>query len=123
MPGSEGMKQIQSLMARFRQDPPHTLAGFKVRRVRDYLALKELEPGGKPRAFDGPVGDMVMIDLGPPGTYVAVRPSGTEPKVKFYTFTFEPAEQLHNLEETKAELAARLDALAKDLTAFSHIKA
>jgi phosphoglucomutase/phosphomannomutase len=123
MPGSEGMKQIQSLMARFRQDPPQTLAGFKVRRVRDYLSLKELEPGGTPRAFGGPVGDMVMIDLGPPGTYVAVRPSGTEPKVKFYTFTFEPAEQLHNLEETKAELAARLDALAKDLTAFSHLKA
>jgi phosphoglucomutase/phosphomannomutase len=65
---------------------------------------------------------MVMIDLGPPGTYVAVRPSGTEPKVKFYTFTFEPAEQLHDLEETKAELAARLDALAKDLTAFAHLK-
>jgi phosphomannomutase len=123
MPGSEGMKQIQSLMARFRQDPPHSLAGFKVRRVRDYLALKELEPGGKPRPFEGPVGDMVMIDLGPPGTYVAVRPSGTEPKVKFYTFTFEPAEQLHNLEETKADLAARLDALAKDLTAFAYQKA
>ncbi|HEX4143979.1 MAG TPA: phospho-sugar mutase [Pirellulales bacterium] len=121
MPGSEGMKQIQSLMARFRQNPPHTLAGFTVRRVRDYLALKEMEPGGQPRAFEGPVGDMVMIDLGPPGTYVAVRPSGTEPKVKFYTFTFEPAEQLHNLEETKAELAARLDALAKNLSDFAQL--
>ncbi len=117
------MTQIQALMARFRKSPPEALAGFKVLRVRDYLGLKELEPGGKPRTFEGPVGDMVMIDLGPTGTYVAVRPSGTEPKVKFYTFTFEPAEQLHNLEETKAELAARLDALAKDLTAFAHLKA
>ncbi len=107
----------------FPAGPPHSLAGFPVRRVRDYLGLKELKPGGKPIPFQGPVGDMVMIDLGPPGTYVAVRPSGTEPKVKFYTFTFEPAEQLHNLEDTKAELAARLDALAKDLTAFAHLKA
>ena len=37
-----------------------------------------------------------------------MRPSGTEPKVKFYMFTYEPAEQLHNLETTKAELAERL---------------
>ncbi|HTU26464.1 MAG TPA: phospho-sugar mutase [Pirellulales bacterium] len=123
MPGSEGMAAIKALMARFRQDPPRELASFKVRRVRDYLSLKELEPGGQPRPFDGPAGDMVMIDLGPPGTYVAVRPSGTEPKVKFYTFTFEPAEQLHDLEETKAELAARLDALAAGLTSFAQLKA
>jgi phosphoglucomutase/phosphomannomutase len=123
MPGSEGMAQIQALMARFRINPPHELAGFKVVRVRDYLGLKELEPGGQPHPFQGPVGDMVMIELSTPGTYVAVRPSGTEPKVKFYTFTHEPAEQLHNLEEVKAMLTDRLAALAKDLTAFAHLKA
>ena len=37
---------------------------------------------------------MVMLDLATEGNYVAVRPSGTEPKVKFYMFTYEPAEQL-----------------------------
>ena len=45
---------------------------------------------------------MVMLDLAAEGTYVAVRPSGTEPKVKYYMFTYEPAEQLANLEDTKA---------------------
>ena len=45
---------------------------------------------------------MVMLDLAAEGTYVAVRPSGTEPKVKFYMFTYEPAEQLANLDDTKA---------------------
>jgi phosphoglucomutase len=122
MPGSEGMAQIKSLMARFRQDPPASLAGFQVARVRDYLGLKEMAPGEAPRSFTGPVGDMVMIELALPGTYVAVRPSGTEPKVKFYTFTFEPAEQLHNLDDVKTALDARLDAIAKALTAFSHVK-
>jgi phosphomannomutase len=122
MPGSEGMAQIQALMARFRKTPPQAVAGFKVLRVRDYLGLMEMKPGEPPHPFVGPVGDMVMIDLGAPGTYVAVRPSGTEPKVKFYTFTHEPAEQLHNLEDVKVALAARLDALAKDLTAFAHLK-
>ena len=115
MPGSEGMARIESLMARLRKDPPQMLAGLKVRRVRDYLNLRELEPGGNPHDFQGPKGDMVMIDLAAEGTYVAVRPSGTEPKVKFYMFDYEPAEQIHELSAVKAQLSARLDALAKDL--------
>ena len=41
---------------------------------------------------------------------MAVRPSGTEPKVKYYMFTYEPAEQLANLDDTKSEHAARLAA-------------
>ena len=121
LPGSEGMQQMATLMARFRQEPPTQLAGFAVRRVRDYQTLTEHEPGGRPKPFDGPKGDMVMLDLDAEGTYVAVRPSGTEPKVKFYMFTYEPAEQLANLETTKAELAQRLADLGGDLTAYSHL--
>ena len=45
MPGSEGMAQIKALMLRFRQDPPVSLAGLKIVRVRDYLGLKEMVPG------------------------------------------------------------------------------
>ncbi len=121
LPGSEGMHQMAALMKRFRQDPPAELAGTKVARVRDYVALTEHAPGDKPRPFDGPPGDMVMLELERDGTYVAVRPSGTEPKVKFYMFTYEPAEQLANLEDAKSQLAERLAALGHDLTAFSHV--
>lgn len=119
MPGSEGMKNMSALMQRLRTSPPSTLAGMKVVRVRDYSGLTEWTAGGLHRAFKGPKGDMVMIDLANEGTYIAVRPSGTEPKVKFYMFTYEPAEQLHDLASTKQELKARLDALAKDLAAFA----
>jgi phosphomannomutase len=122
MPGSEGMKSMANLMERLRISPPTSLAGMKVVRVRDYHGLTEWVTGGLHRAFIGPKGDMVMIDLDKEGTYVAVRPSGTEPKVKFYMFTYEPAEMLHNLDETKSELKARLDSLAKDLTAFAHLE-
>ena len=121
LPGSEGMAQMAALMKKFRQDPPRELAGFKVVRVRDYQALTEHAPGERPTPFDGPHGDMVMLDTAQEGTYVAVRPSGTEPKVKFYMFTYEPAELLHNLETTKAELGDRLVALGRDLTAFSQV--
>jgi len=119
MPGSQGMQQMSKLMARFRTDPPRTLAGLAVRRVRDYLGLTEGAPGESFRPFDGPRGDMVMLDLSAPGVYVAVRPSGTEPKVKYYMFTYEPAEMLADLETSKAEHAERLARLARDLTEFS----
>jgi phosphomannomutase len=115
MPGSEGMKTMSALMERLRTSPPTSLAGMKVVRVRDYQGLTEWKLGGLHQRFDGPPGDMVIIDLAKEGTSVAVRPSGTEPKVKFYLFAYEPAEMLHNLEATKLELRQRLDLLTKEL--------
>ena len=64
-------------------------------------------------------GDMVMLDLASKGNYVAVRPSGTEPKVKFYMFAYEPAEQIANLEDTTAECRERLKQIERDLAAFT----
>jgi phosphoglucomutase/phosphomannomutase len=119
MPGSQGMQQMAALMKQFREDPPRELGGMQVTRVRDYLSLSERAPGGAAAPFDGPHRDMVMLDLDAPGTYVAVRPSGTEPKVKYYMFTYEPAEQLANLDDTKSQCAARLEQLGRDLTAYS----
>jgi phosphoglucomutase/phosphomannomutase len=58
---------------------------------------------------------MVILDLAEEGHYVAVRPSGTEPKVKFYLFTFVPAEQLHLLEVSRQEMDQRLTAIEADL--------
>lgn len=114
MPGSEGMARMQKLMARFRTSPPTTLAGSKVRQTRDYLNLKTITSHGS-SPLDGPQGDMVIFDLAAEGNYVAVRPSGTEPKVKFYLFAYEPPELLADLEETKAQLAGRLDKIQREL--------
>jgi len=119
MPGSEGMTMMQAVMQRFRTAPPVELAGMPVKLVRDYLNLTETKPGGAAVALDAPKGDMVVLELAQAGNYAAVRPSGTEPKIKFYTFTFEPAEQIGDLEETKREVDARLARLGKDLAAFA----
>ena len=119
MPGAAGMQDMQKLMARFRSDPPTHLAGQKVAKVRDYQSLTQYTPGSSPQLLAGPKGDMVMLDLAAAGNYVAVRPSGTEPKVKFYAFTFEPAEQLANLDDTKSDCAARLKQIATDLATFA----
>ncbi|HEX7450574.1 MAG TPA: phospho-sugar mutase [Pirellulales bacterium] len=114
MPGSEGMARMQKLMAGFRTSPPATLAGSKVRQTRDYLNLKTITSHGN-SPLEGPKGDMVIFDLTAEGNYVAVRPSGTEPKVKFYLFAYEPPELLADLEETKAQLTARLDKMQTEL--------
>lgn len=122
MPGAAGMADMQNLMARFRKSPPQELAGLKVAKVRDFLSLTEFAPGSTPEGFKGPKGDMVMIDLADNGSYIAVRPSGTEPKVKFYMFTYQPAELIANLDDTKAECDERLKQIAKDLSAFGQVK-
>lgn len=114
MPGSEGMARMQKLMARFRSSPPTTLAGGKVRQTRDYLNLAVITSHGA-SPLEGPKGDMVIFDLAAEGNYVAVRPSGTEPKVKFYLFAYEPPELLADLEETKTQLNHRLDTMQKEL--------
>ena len=62
---------------------------------------------------------MVIIDVAESGNYVAVRPSGTEPKVKFYSFTYVPAEQMADLDRTRDEMERRLDGFVKDLTEFA----
>ena len=111
MTGSEGMAQMKQLMSRLRSTPPTSLAGMKVARVRDYGTLTTAIPGQAPQPLDGPRGDMVILDFAEEGNYVAVRPSGTEPKVKFYMFTYVPAEQLHSLEAARDTMQQRIAAL------------
>ncbi len=123
MPGSQGMKDMQALMARFRSDPPPELAGMKLAEVRDYLSLTVRRSGAAPAPLDGPKGDMVILDLNVEGNYVAIRPSGTEPKIKLYLFAYEPPELIGDLEETKTQIAERLDKMQSELSALVKPKA
>src|SRR5690606_12628435 len=106
MTGSAGMERMKSLMQQLRTSPPASLGGLAVRGVRDYLQLE-------------PRGDMVILDLAAEGHFVAVRPSGTEPKVKFYMFGFVPAEQLHLRDMAQEETAQRLHQIEGDLRSMA----
>jgi len=119
MPGSEGMRRLKGLMARLRATPPEAIGGIDVARKRDYLTRTVTPIGGPAEPLDGPQGDLVMFDLAKAGNYVAVRPSGTEPKVKFYLFGYQPPEQLADLEQAKEELVQRLAGMEGDLRAFA----
>ena len=63
----------------------------------------------------GPTGDLVFFDLAAEGNCVAVRPSGTEPLVKFYMFAYEPPQPTVDMAKTRARLEQRLDAIQRDL--------
>ncbi|MEZ6118833.1 MAG: hypothetical protein R3C28_20010 [Pirellulaceae bacterium] len=119
MPGSEGMTRMKALMQKFRTDPPKALAGIDVAQVRDYLHQTVTPAGGSSEPLDGPQGDLVIFDLAETGNYVAARPSGTEPKVKFYMFTRLAPEQISDLSSTKQQMDQRLKQLAADLEAFA----
>jgi len=119
MTGSAGMERMMTLMKNFRTSPPEVLAGMKVTNVMDYAASTQMAPGKAAIPLDAPKGDMVIIELAEEGNYIAVRPSGTEPKVKFYMFSYVPAEQLHSLDLAKEEMDGRLSKLEADLKAYS----
>ena len=121
MPGAEGMDRMKAVMARFRSDPPHTLGGLKAVRLRDYLNQTLTPLGGSAERLAGPRGDMVILDLDAEGNYVAVRPSGTEPKIKFYMFAYDPPAACGELEAAKTIQSKRLGAMEKDLQAFGGI--
>ena len=122
MPGAEGMDRMREVMAQFREKPPSKLAGFSVAGVRDYQNNTVTRPSGESEPLAGPTGDLVMIDLEASGNYVAVRPSGTEPKVKFYMFAFDPPETITELTATRTALADRLDAMETDLRGFAGVE-
>lgn len=119
MQGSEGMSKMQKLMSNFRTHPPASLGGIAIRAVRDYLNLTITTADGAVKPLDAPRSDMVILDLAEEGNYVAVRPSGTEPKVKFYMFGYVAPELLADIEIARSEAAERLDSIEADLRALA----
>lgn len=117
MEGSEGMENMKKLMSRFRDSPPDRVGGTPVEAVRDYLH-STITQAGETHPLDGPVGNMVIFDLADTGNTIAVRPSGTEPKVKFYMFAFTPSTAMGDLEQDKERLSERLDVFEADIQAF-----
>jgi phosphoglucomutase len=119
MEGSEGMSLMKKLMSSFREAPPTTIGGLKVTAIRDYKALTRKMLSGTVEKLDAPATDMVVLDLEETGNYVAVRPSGTEPKVKFYFFSCLTPEASKDLTAAKQRLSDRLATYRKDIQAYA----
>jgi phosphoglucomutase len=83
-PGKTGADEIKAMMDNFRACPPKELGGSEVVLVKDYKTLKATDNTGKATDLDMPETSNVLQFFTADGTKVSVRPSGTEPKIKFY---------------------------------------
>ncbi len=108
--GKEGAEEIQKMMKEFRANPPKQLGGSPVTLVKDYADLNCTEIAtGKVSKMDFPTTSNVLQYFTEDGSKVSVRPSGTEPKIKFYM-------------EVKGHMAAKEDFEAAEKAAAEKIK-
>ncbi|WP_317912931.1 phospho-sugar mutase [Carnobacterium maltaromaticum] len=81
--GIEGSAKIKALMAKFREEAPIEFAGISVASMEDFDASQRIYSDGKVETIDMPVANVLKYSLAD-GSWIAIRPSGTEPKIKFY---------------------------------------
>lgn len=83
-PGKSGADEIKQMMENFRKNPPTDLGGSKVVVWKDYQSLKQRDEQGNVTPIDMPATSNVLQWFCNDDTKVSIRPSGTEPKIKFY---------------------------------------
>ena len=117
--GESGMEQMLAVMDRLREHPPEVLADMRVVGMRDYLKQITTDRSGNCKKLEGPIGNLLILDFQADGNYVAVRPSGTEPKIKFYLFGHHPPEDGADIASVRKNLDQRLSDLADDLVSYA----
>src|SRR5262249_491529 len=126
--GREGHAQIETLMDAFRTRPPRQIGGLTPAaaphhpsphtRPSQPHALPPLSPPGPARPPPRPDGDLLIFHAERPGCRFAARPSGTEPKIKFYLFARTDVDGPEHLPAAKAETRRLLDQMAHDLEQY-----
>ncbi len=117
--GKSGAEEIDALMKKFRTTPPETLDGSRVNLVKDYqiLKAKNLITGETFDIDDKPVTSDVLQFFTEDGSKVSVRPSGTEPKIKFYCEIKDKLESRKEFNAVSEKALSRIDRVMKDLEA------
>ncbi len=113
--GKEGAEEIQRMMVDFRENPPKELAGSEVLTIRDYKSLQELNVRSGVRTPIEQDSSNVLQWITADGTIVSVRPSGTEPKIKFYFGVKEPLASVEGYDAVEAQLDAKIERIKQDL--------
>ena len=115
-PGKTGADEIQRMMVEFRANPPKTLGGSPVVTVKDYLDLNCTDLAtGKVEKMDFPATSNVLQFFTADGSKVSIRPSGTEPKIKFYIEVHDTMASTDDYERCNAAAAEKIANIKKDL--------
>lgn len=113
--GQQGEQEIKAMMTKFRNNPPAEITGSRVVRLLDYKSLEDRDLlTGQKTKLNFPVSDVLQFYLAD-GTKVSVRPSGTEPKIKFYIAVKTDLPSREQFEEKNRELDARIKAITEYL--------
>jgi len=113
--GKAGADEIKKMMEDYREQPPKTINNSNVILIKDYLTQQESEPlTGKNRVIDLPKSNVLQFFLAD-GSKISIRPSGTEPKIKFYFSVNEKLESESEYFLVESFLESRLDGIIKDL--------
>lgn len=113
--GIEGAQEIKQMMIDARENPLKEVNGSKVVRVEDYqLSIAKNLITGTEDSIDIPKSN-VLIYHTEDGSQIALRPSGTEPKIKFYISANTPLDSVENFKTTEAKLESKIDVMLKDM--------
>ncbi len=114
-PGKTGQDEIKQMMSDFRQNPPTELGGSKVVLWKDYKTLEGKKADGTVDKLDMPDTSNVLQWFCEDGTKVSVRPSGTEPKIKFYVEVKDTMTEASQYAELDKKGAEKIAAIKKSL--------
>lgn len=114
-PGKTGADEIKTMMEDFRKNPPAELGGSKVVVWKDYQTLEQRDINGNVSKLDMPDTSNVLQWFCDDGTKVSVRPSGTEPKIKFYLEVKGTMKCAGCYERCDAEANEKINAIKKSL--------
>ena len=113
--GAEGAAEIKAMMVAYRNNPPKTINGSKVVKINDYETLESTNSlTGKKTGIELIKSDVLQFFL-EDGSKISVRPSGTEPKIKFYFSVNCTLNSASAFEETEKKLDQRIEGIIKDL--------
>ena len=113
--GKSGAEEIESIMDRFRKDPPRDIDGSPIRFIEDYaIAVRTLVKAQGKEMIPLPKAN-VLIFIAEDGTRVAARPSGTEPKIKFYVSVNTPLNSTRDYRTIKDQLDQKMDRILAEL--------
>ena len=114
-PGKSGADEIKAMMEQFRANPPKSLAGEKVVLIKDFKLLKQTDAAGKVTDLIMPEPSNVLQYYTAAGDKISVRPSGTEPKIKFYMEAKLPMASKKDYLKVQADAMKKIEGFKKDL--------
>lgn len=114
-PGKSGADEIQQMMKNFRSNPPKELGGSVIDVYKDFQSLEITKADGSKEKMDMPDTSNVLQWFCTDGTKVSVRPSGTEPKIKFYLEIKDTMNSAADFPACEQRAAVKIEAIKKSL--------